>query len=199
MRRADRVAAARALRHLIHTHRIVASALTVPQALCTQTAASLGRIRVALLRVQVADDPPAAAARRKTFRAGHVPALGADPFVHRAVRHAAGLADARVLLTGRLLIHVAAGDAVVRAEVLLTDRAARRAGLAAAVVVPADHQGRGRAAAVRACHAPGGGTAEGPLRAERRGTPPRDRKSTRLNSSHLVISYAVFCLKKKTK
>src|SRR5256885_7422070 len=26
---------------------------------------------------------------------------------------------------------------------------------------------------------------------------PIDRKSTRLNSSHLVISYAVFCLKKK--
>src|SRR5438034_6521869 len=26
-----------------------------------------------------------------------------------------------------------------------------------------------------------------------------DRKSTRLNSSHTVISYAVFCLKKKTK
>src|SRR5256885_11003754 len=26
----------------------------------------------------------------------------------------------------------------------------------------------------------------------------RDRKSTRLNSSHLVISYAVFCLNKKT-
>src|SRR6266446_2495301 len=29
--------------------------------------------------------------------------------------------------------------------------------------------------------------------------PPPDRKSTRLNSSHLVISYAVFCLKKKKK
>src|SRR5205814_4763588 len=28
---------------------------------------------------------------------------------------------------------------------------------------------------------------------------PTDRKSTRLNSSHLGISYAVFCLKKKTK
>src|SRR5256885_11874717 len=28
-------------------------------------------------------------------------------------------------------------------------------------------------------------------------TPTGDRKSTRLNSSHLVISYAVFCLKKK--
>src|SRR2546426_3182581 len=34
------------------------------------------------------------------------------------------------------------------------------------------------------------------------GRPPQptiDRKSTRLNSSHLVISYAVFCLKKKNK
>src|SRR2546426_12717244 len=29
------------------------------------------------------------------------------------------------------------------------------------------------------------------------GSPLQDRKSTRLNSSHLVISYAVFCLKKK--
>src|SRR5437588_8909266 len=28
---------------------------------------------------------------------------------------------------------------------------------------------------------------------------PLDRKSTRLNSSHTVISYAVFCLKKKKK
>src|SRR5258705_6828962 len=28
-------------------------------------------------------------------------------------------------------------------------------------------------------------------------SPPVDRKSTRLNSSHLGISYAVFCLKKK--
>src|SRR5947199_5818200 len=35
-----------------------------------------------------------------------------------------------------------------------------------------------------------------PCRAQR---PKRDRKSTRLNSSHLGISYAVFCLKKKKK
>src|SRR5690349_24150589 len=28
-------------------------------------------------------------------------------------------------------------------------------------------------------------------------SPPSDRKSTRLNSSHVEISYAVFCLKKK--
>src|SRR5205807_9146547 len=33
--------------------------------------------------------------------------------------------------------------------------------------------------------------------ARTRDHPPGDRKSTRLNSSHLVISYAVFCLKKK--
>src|SRR5437868_12677104 len=30
------------------------------------------------------------------------------------------------------------------------------------------------------------------------GLPPVDRKSTRLNSSHVSTSYAVFCLKKKT-
>src|SRR5438477_10711318 len=29
--------------------------------------------------------------------------------------------------------------------------------------------------------------------------PPKDRKSTRLNSSHMSTSYAVFCLKKKSK
>src|SRR6266850_6832109 len=33
----------------------------------------------------------------------------------------------------------------------------------------------------------------------RHNSPWTDRKSTRLNSSHLVISYAVFCLKKKKK
>src|SRR5699024_11487338 len=31
------------------------------------------------------------------------------------------------------------------------------------------------------------------------GVEPQDRKSTRLNSSHVSISYAVFCLKKKTQ
>src|SRR5438552_5340727 len=38
-----------------------------------------------------------------------------------------------------------------------------------------------------------GPPAGGPIRR------PRDRKSTRLNSSHQIISYAVFCLKKKKK
>src|SRR2546426_10632961 len=51
-----------------------------------------------------------------------------------------------------------------------------RAGVAAAVARCAGHRGR----AEREREAAG-----------------RDRKSTRLNSSHLVISYAVFCLKKK--
>src|SRR2546426_9279123 len=39
----------------------------------------------------------------------------------------------------------------------------------------------------------------GMVKAGRLGRKAGDRKSTRLNSSHLVISYAVFCLKKKKK
>src|SRR5262245_62906307 len=39
----------------------------------------------------------------------------------------------------------------------------------------------------------------GRFRGIRRGAFWQDRKSTRLNSSHLGISYAVFCLKKKKK
>src|SRR5436189_469746 len=41
------------------------------------------------------------------------------------------------------------------------------------------------------------GNWSGSLKSMRR--PHRDRKSTRLNSSHRCISYAVFCLKKKKK
>src|SRR5207244_12709521 len=66
-----------------------------------------------------------------------------------------------------------------------------------------------RSCAVRRPHraAPGGGSPLLLLRRDRRfrrGAPPPlrgehgDRKSTRLNSSHQIISYAVFCLKKKT-
>src|SRR5690349_22225679 len=36
------------------------------------------------------------------------------------------------------------------------------------------------------------------LQSSNAGVPVIDRKSTRLNSSHVEISYAVFCLKKKT-
>src|SRR5438445_8115099 len=48
---------------------------------------------------------------------------------------------------------------------------------------------RSQADAVRPCHPPP--TLEDPR------IPREDRKSTRLNSSHANISYAVFCLKKK--
>src|SRR5438270_5087762 len=52
---------------------------------------------------------------------------------------------------------------------------------------PADGE-RGRGA--RSC-----GSERGHVQSQQRG----DRKSTRLNSSHSQISYAVFCLKKKTR
>src|SRR5262245_64673454 len=56
------------------------------------------------------------------------------------------------------------------------------------------------AADVRRQAGPEGGAGAGrtaPARHKQRAHRHRDRKSTRLNSSHLGISYAVFCLKKK--
>src|SRR6266498_3555357 len=47
--------------------------------------------------------------------------------------------------------------------------------------------------------APLAGPLPGQARSPRRGAAHLDRKSTRLNSSHVRISYAVFCLKKKKK
>src|SRR5438034_8294546 len=58
----------------------------------------------------------------------------------------------------------------------------------------------GEAGAARSCPgSPRGEPAGYPLGAGSRPPGVRDRKSTRLNSSHTVISYAVFCLKKKKK
>src|SRR5439155_1727119 len=94
MRRADGLAAAGTLRHLVHAHRLVGAALTVLQARRTQAAASLRRRRVALLRVPVAHDPAAVAARRETRGAGRVPVpLGAETLVRRAVLQPARRAD----------------------------------------------------------------------------------------------------------
>src|SRR5206468_10871171 len=60
------------------------------------------------------------------------------------------------------------------------------------------HPRRGRAQIVRAGEREAGVGAADPRAAEPRLTfAQRDRKSTRLNSSHDQISYAVFCLKKK--
>src|SRR5688572_32578766 len=57
----------------------------------------------------------------------------------------------------------------------------------------------GRRPAVRAGDLAVRRRGEGPGRAGRRTARSPDRKSTRLNSSHSQISYAVFCLKKKKK
>src|SRR5256885_16863616 len=56
-----------------------------------------------------------------------------------------------------------------------------------------------RSAAVSASAISWAGRTCGSARCSRTSPPSSDRKSTRLNSSHLVISYAVFCLKKKKK
>src|SRR5690606_41620873 len=65
----------------------------------------------------------------------------------------------------------------------------------AALADPRRH--RDGTAARRTAHGSGAGPPTGPVLS---GRPARlaDRKSTRLNSSHVKISYAVFCLKKKT-
>src|SRR2546426_8992155 len=73
-------------------------------------------------------------------------------------------------------------------------RAARARAETAAVVH--DHDGGERARAVRLRQGDRDLLRDSAGRGRR---DRRDRKSTRLNSSHLVISYAVFCLKKKKK
>src|SRR5688500_7823979 len=81
------------------------------------------------------------------------------------------------------LLDLAGREPVARAELL-----AERLGAAAGPRqrrVPAEQRVLPGAPAVLPC-------------VVRRDVAERDRKSTRLNSSHLVISYAVFCLKKKT-
>src|SRR5256885_12109324 len=55
-----------------------------------------------------------------------------------------------------------------------------------------------QAALLGGCRSGKAGARPGGVRCDEAADAMRDRKSTRLNSSHLVISYAVFCLKKKT-
>src|SRR2546427_6246136 len=64
-------------------------------------------------------------------------------------------------------------------------------------IAPDDERQRHSEQAWREPVSGGGDGARGGER-ERDGASERDRKSTRLNSSHSQISYAVFCLKKKT-
>src|SRR5438876_8393180 len=66
---------------------------------------------------------------------------------------------------------------------------------------PVPRIGRDEIDSAPCCVAGGSATGEplGTIRHPVRLSPSRDRKSTRLNSSHPSISYAVFCLKKKKK
>src|SRR5437762_12767535 len=100
---AHRLAAARALRHLVHAHRLVAPALAVREAGRAQTPAPLRRARATLLRVPATHDPAAAAARRETRGPGRVPVCRAYPRLRRAVPQPTRLAAAHVLTTRRLL------------------------------------------------------------------------------------------------
>src|SRR5205807_2941273 len=82
-------------------------------------------------------------------------------------------------------------------------RAHRRAGPVPPRLLRGAHRGPPRRLADRArptaparVHRRRVARAAHPAVGDRGGGDARDRKSTRLNSSHLVISYAVFCLKK---
>src|SRR5256885_2477128 len=81
-----------------------------------------------------------------------------------------------------------------------------RSGVAVVIGIPQRHHAGAAAAALRRDEdvavgrhhqVPRTGHAVGEDRGAEAGRQLEDRKSTRLNSSHLVISYAVFCLKKK--
>src|SRR5688572_31586519 len=82
-----------------------------------------------------------------------------------------------------------------RSCALVEDGRARAVGGTRADVLSADAAGAGQAPQVLAR----GAVVEAEEGRARRHPPRRDRKSTRLNSSHSQISYAVFCLKKKKK
>src|SRR5690606_40490005 len=95
--------------------------------------------------------------------------------------------------SGRRVIRVSIRVVAAHALVLLEDLAQQRLGERALDV----HGGkqvleRGQQPAVAVVH-----TDALERRSQERVVPAADRKSTRLNSSHVKISYAVFCLKKK--
>src|SRR5207244_11301176 len=105
---------------------------------------------------------------------------------------ASTLAHATLRLTISLLIPPPPRSTLFPYTTLFRSRAAavssRRASVVACTIGERARRARPRAA----------GTARVRFRRRRqRSLYERDRKSTRLNSSHQIISYAVFCLKKK--
>src|SRR2546423_48432 len=151
VRGADRSAAARALRHLVHAHGLIRAPLAKAHTRHAQSAAPLGRIRPTLLRMTVAHRPAATAAGLETRGTRRMLALGADAFMRRAVHHAARRAHACVLFASGLLVHAAVSDAVLGAEVRRAPGTARGASLTRAMAllvfsffVHADHEFRRR-------------------------------------------------------
>src|SRR6266550_1884846 len=134
---ADRSAAARALRHLVHAHGLVGAALAIAQTRLTQSPAPLGCVGPALLRVGVTDDPAATAAGFETRGTGRMLAVRvcADAFMRRAMHHAARRAHARVLFAGGLLVHATVGDAVIGTEIRRAHGTPRGTSLTGAVAV----------------------------------------------------------------
>src|SRR5690349_877693 len=150
VRRADGLAAGGALLQLVHAYRLVHAALTVPQAPRAQAPDALGRGRVTVLRVAIADDPAAAVTRREAARARRMAVRRAHALVCGAMLQPAGRAHPHMLVAHRLTVHATLDDAVIAAEVLRAHRAAVRAGVTGGVVVPADHELGERLAALRA-------------------------------------------------
>src|SRR5438105_13249538 len=178
VRGADRSAAARALHHLVHAHGLVRAPLAMAQTRRAQSAAPLGRVGPALLRMTIADNSTATATGFQTRGTRRMLALGADAFMRRAVHHAARRALARVLFAGGLLVDATVGDAVLGAEVRCAHGTARGASLTGAVAelvlfVDADHQLLRRTAARRAGENPGRGSGDRPLRREPGAKPSR--------------------------
>jgi hypothetical protein len=117
----DRLAAARALRHLIHAHRLIAAPLALPHTRRAEPAAAFRRVGTCLLGVLVADDAAAARARLDAQRARRVITFATDPLVGRAVLKLARGARPHVLRTRRFTVHPTLSDAVLDAEVRSAD------------------------------------------------------------------------------
>src|SRR2546426_3991840 len=118
--------------------------------------------------------------------AGGAPALGCEPLLLPSQHPHQGCADSRQLPRARSAPAVATADRRSR-------RAAGRGGRDRGMAAPRGGDGGVARGSADATPAAAGRT----LRGGRLRLVLSDRKSTRLNSSHLVISYAVFCLKKK--
>src|SRR5205807_5291812 len=128
--------------------------------------------------ISAANKDAALGKARGECRAGH----GADTLVIPHGRYT-------LFLPGAHEDANASGDLDVRGRVVLRGAGASRTTVDAAHIDRVFDIADGAIVTIRGITVRGGRTPDG--------APGADRKSTRLNSSHLVISYAVFCLKKK--